>query len=198
MKRLITFPLYALVLLAGLSVLLLGSNLHTWNRLTSESPIAELTFRKTGPREYAATIAYGDFCTAQTYRLVGEHWRLDAQFLKWRPWANLFGFDSMYRIERLGGRYLEVADENTGAHEAHALHSTDLPDLTEILGRYKGRLSPVDTFYGSSVYEAMDELHIFRVYRSQSGLLVRKQPLAGNGAAGSGFTIPIDTSCPDD
>ena len=192
MKRLITLPFYGFILVACLFVVLLGSNLHTWHRLTSESPIAELTFEKTGPREYAATIAYGDFCTAETYRLVGEHWRLDAQFLKWRPWANILGFDAMYRIERLGGRYREVSDENTAPHMAHALHSSNLPDLTEIMGRYEGRFSPVDTLYGSSVYEAMDEQHVFRVYRGQSGLLVRKAPLAG---VAGGFTIPINTAC---
>ena len=198
MKRLIKFPLYGLLLFAGLFVLLLGSNLHTWHRLTSESPIAELAFRQTGPREYEATIAYGDFCTAETYRLVGEQWRLDAQFLKWHPWANLLGFDAMYRIERLGGRYRAVGDENTEPHQAHALHSSELPDLTEILGRYRGRLSPVDTLYGSSVYESMDERYIYRVYRGQSGLLVRKQLKDGNAATGGGITISIDTACRDE
>ena len=195
MKRLITLPFYGFVLFAGLLVVLLGSNLHTWHRLTSESPIAELSFRQIGPREYLASIAYGDFCTEESYRLVGEHWRLDAQFLKWRPWANVLGLDAMYRIERLGGRYREVGDENTAPHMAHALHDSRLPDLTEIMGQYGGRFSPVDTLYGSSVYEVMDEQHVYRVYRGQSGLLVRKAPLVGVTGAITGFTIPINTAC---
>lgn len=195
MKRLILFPLYGLLLVAGLSVLLLASNLRTYYRLTDEAPIAELTFRKTGFREYEATIAYGDFCTAEHYRLYGNQWRLDARFLKWRPWANLLGFDAMVRIERLSGRYQDVTDDNTGQHHAHALHSTDLPDLTVMLDRYGGRWSPVDTLYGSSVYDSMDERSVYRIYRGQSGLLVRKQPLFDSAAHGGGFTIPIDTAC---
>ncbi len=197
MKRLVLFPVYGLFLVAALSALLLASNLHTYYRLTDEAPIAELTFRNTGPDEYEATIAYGDFCTAEHYRINGNQWRLDARFLKWRPWANLLGFDAMYRIERLGGRYREVADENAGQQQVYALHNAELPDLTVLLNRYGGRWSPVDTLYGSSVYDLMDERHVYRVYRGQSGLLVRKQPLAVGSAIGGGFTIPIDTACGD-
>ena len=102
----------------------------------------------------------------------------------------------MYRIERLGGRYRDVADENAGQHHVHDLHNADLPDLTVLLNRYGGRWSPVDTLYGSSVYDGMDERHVYRVYRGQSGLLVRKQPLLDSAASG-GFTIPINTACGD-
>jgi hypothetical protein len=77
----------------------------------------------------------------------------------------------------------------------HALHSSDLPDLTVLLDRYGGRLSPVETLYGSSVYDFMDEYHVYRVYRGQSGLLVRKQPLHDSSGQAHGFTIDIDTAC---
>jgi hypothetical protein len=106
MKRLILLPVYSLFLLAVVFTLLPGSNLHTWHRLTNEAPIAELTFSQVGPRAFEATIAYGDFCTAEHYRLYGEQWRLDARFLQWRPWANLPGFDAVYRIERVAGATL--------------------------------------------------------------------------------------------
>ena len=195
MKRMILFPVYGLVLLAGLFAAMLGSNLHTWHRLTDESPVAELTFEQTGPREFRATLAWGDFCTAQTYQLTGDQWRLDARFLKWQPWANLFGFDSIYRIERLGSRYFTVVDELGEPLSVHDLHNAELPDLTEIMGRYPGRLSPVDTLYGSSVYDRMDEQHVYRVYRGQSGLLVRKLPRLAEAGAAGGFTIPINTQC---
>lgn len=63
------------------------------------------------------------------------------------------------------------------------------------MGRYPGRLSPVDTLYGSSVYDRMDEHYVYRVYRGQSGLLVRKQPRLAEAGAAGGFTIPINTQC---
>ena len=154
-KRVLLFPLVSLLFVAGAVLLLVGSNLYTFHRLTDESPIAELRFRKTGSQEYEATIAYGDFCHPEKHLLYGDQWRMDAQFLKWRSWANLLGFDSMYRVERLTGRYLDVPDENTRHHLSHELYPEEQLDLLSMLDRYNGRISPVDTLYGSSVYDAM-------------------------------------------
>jgi hypothetical protein len=191
MKRTILLPLTSAFLAIGLVALLVVSNIYTFHRLSNEAPIAELTFVETGPEQYQATISYGDFCAADQYILYGNQWRLDARFLKWQSWANLFGLDAMYRIERLGGRYREVGDENSGQQHAYKLYTVPRIDLAAILQDYDGFFSPVDTLYGSSVYEDMDVDFRYRVYRSQSGLLVRKERLS----AGNIITIEINSDC---
>jgi hypothetical protein len=195
MKRVILFPFIGMLLLAGLFALMLAANLYTYYRLSDESPIAELEFVMTGEGRYEAIISYGDFCNPARYPLYGDQWRLDALFLKWRSWANLLGFDSLYRIERLGGRYRDVDRENSEAHEAHTLHPQGGVDLVAALASYGGRFSPVDTLYGSSVYEDMNPHYLYRVYRSQSGLLVRKAARSGARSAGDVTTIEINRSC---
>ena len=195
MKRVIMFPFIGMLLLTGLFALMLGANLQTYYRLSNESPIAELQFVMTDDGRYEAIITYGDFCNPERYPLYGDQWRLDAQFLKWRPWANVLGFDSLYRIERLGGRYRNLARENSEPHKAHALHPQGGIDLVAVLASYSGRLSPVDTLYGSSVYEDMNPHYVYRVYRSQSGLLVRKAALRGVITDGGVTTIEINKSC---
>jgi len=191
MKRILALPFISIFLAVGLIVLLVAANIYTFYRLTDEAPIAELTFVKTGPGQYRATIAYGDFCTPRHYTLYGNQWRLDARFLKWQSWANLFGLDAMYRIERLGGRYRDVSDENTRQRIAYKLYQPPRIDLASIMEGYDGILSPVDSLYGSSVYEDMDTAYRYRVYRSQSGLLVRKERLT----EGSIITIEINSDC---
>ncbi len=191
MKRTILLPLTSAFLAIGLVTLLVVSNIYTFYRLSDEAPIAELTFVATGPEQYQATISYGDFCAAEQYILYGNQWRLDARFLKWQSWANLFGLDAMYRIERLGGRYREVGDENSGQQHAYKLYTEPRIDLAAILQDYDGFFSPVDTLYGSSVYEDMDVDFRYRVYRSQSGLLVRKE----RRSAGNIITIEINSDC---
>ena len=195
MKRLILFPLTGFGLALAVFVLLLASNLYTYHRLTDEAPIAELRFRQLAPFEYEATLSWGDFCSERKFVLYGDQWRLDAQFLKWRPWANLLGLDALYRIERLGGRYADTGLENTQRHLAHALHPADGPDLPALLARYDTLFSPVDTLYGSSVYDAMEAGRLYRVYRGQSGLLVRAEPVLDDAGDGSGLTIAISKAC---
>jgi len=194
-KRLIVFPFAGMPMFAVVFALMLAANLHTYYRLSDESPIAELQFARTDDGRFEAVISYGDFCNPERYTLYGDQWRLDARFLKWRPWANLLGFDSLYRIERLGGRYRDVGRENTEPHEAHTLHPQDGVDLVALLAKYSGRFSPVDTLYGSSVYEDMDPQYVYRVFRSQSGLLARKAaPSSARHAVGM-TTIEITRSC---
>ena len=195
MKRILLLPVTStLVVLLGAG-LLLPSNLYTFYRLTDESPIAELRFVSSAPGEYQALLLYGDFCEPQRYTLYGDQWRLDAMFLKWRAWANLLGMDSLYRIERLGGRYSEVSAENAATAHAYELQDDSPVDLAGMLARYKGVISPVDTLYGSSVYADMDPAFIYHVYRGQSGLLVRKVTTADSPASDGTLTIDINRSC---
>ena len=76
-RRTLLFPLTSLGLFGFLVLLLAGSNLYTFHRLTDESPIAELQFRKIGAEQYEATIAYGDFCHPEKFLLHGDQWRLE-------------------------------------------------------------------------------------------------------------------------
>jgi hypothetical protein len=195
MKRVFLFPFMVVMLSGAVFLLLLASNFHTFHRLTDEEPIAELRFTRVGQQAYEAVLRHGDFCKSHSFRLYGDQWRLDAGFLKWRSWANLLGFDSMYRIERLGSRYLDIRRENSGQHVAYELRPDVPVDLTAIIAKYHGFFTPVDTLYGSSVYAGMEEGAVYLVFRGQSGLFVRKGSSLAPGDATSGLTIEINTAC---
>lgn len=186
-----------ILILAGLSVGLVAWNLHTFSRLTDEALIAKLRFVQIDPRHYQVELRSGDFCEEQKYELFGDEWRLDARFLKWKPLANLFGFDAMYRLERLTGRYRSIADENSHKHKAYEVSQRPGIDLLKYLERDWKYWSPVDTYFGSSVYESVDPAYEYSVYRSQSGLLVRKELLAAAHYEGDALVIHIRKDCPE-
>ncbi len=154
--------------------LLLG-NLYTYKRLTSEEPIAQLAFTPINSQEFDASLRLGNFCEKNTYKLYGDEWRIDAQFLKWKSWAALFGVNPLYRIERLSGRYSEIQDENSKHHSAHEIKPISTLDLSRLAETYDNKFPFVDTVYGSSAYEKMKAETIFTVFRTQSGILVREQ-----------------------
>lgn len=197
MRKLIWgFPVTVLVL-AGLLLGLLASNLYTYSRLTDEALIAKLRFVQIEPRRYRVELRSGDFCEQQKFELYGDEWRLDARFLKWKPLANLFGLDAMYRLERLSGRYHSIADENSQKHQAFEVSHRPGIDFLQYLGRDWKYWSPVDTFFGSSVYESVDSAYEYSVYRSQSGLLVRKELIAAAHYEGDALVIHIRKDCQD-
>jgi len=159
-----------------LAFLVLG-NLYTYKRLTAEKPIAQLTFAPVSNQEFDATLRLGNFCEESIYRIYGDEWRIDSQFLKWKSWATLFGLNAMYRIERLSGRYSHIEDENTKNHSAHELKTMSTLDLAKVADRYKNKFPPVDTVYGSSAYENMKPNTLYTVFVTQSGILIREQEL---------------------
>lgn len=193
-KLLWGFPLSVLALAGGV-VSLFAWNLYSFERLTDEVPIARLRFVQIAPQRFQAELRTGDFCQARTFELLGDEWRIDARFLKWKPWANLFGLDARYRLERLSGRYQDVVEQNTRAHHAYRISETPALDVIDYVRRDWGSWSPLDTSFGSSVYERIEPEFEYIVYRSQSGLLVRKRSLAPARYEDGALVIHIDKDC---
>src|SRR5262245_42890239 len=121
MRKLFRLSLVLIVLLAALAVVLFSASVYTFHALTDESLIAELRFDETGDRQYLARLRTGDRCVERILPVFGDQWRVDAEFLKWKYWAMLFGLDSQYRLDRLEGRYRDTAEQNTAPNVAHDL-----------------------------------------------------------------------------
>jgi hypothetical protein len=175
--KLVSGPVGALsggaLLAGGAAIGLLGMNLHTYNRLSYEQPVAEISLRKTGEQSFIATVRKADGAGAE-YPLLGDEWQIDARALKWKPWANVIGLDSQYRLERLAGRYHDIAAERSAPRSVHALSENPGLDLWNIARNY-GRYAPVvDTLYGSGAYMPMADGASYQVTISQSGGLVAR------------------------
>ncbi len=182
-------------MLLAAPLVLVGINLHTFHRLTDEAPIARLSFVKIAPQQYAVDLRTGDFCSSQHFEIKGDEWRLDARFIKWKSLANLIGFDAIYRLNRLSGRYSDISDANNSPHVAHQIGETPVIELSDYLHGDWVKWSPLDTSFGSSVYESIEPAYEYTVYRSQSALLVRKQVIKTVHYEDGRLVIPIQKSC---
>jgi hypothetical protein len=162
--------------LAAAVTVLLGVNLRTYERLTAERPVLRASFARAGDRQFNATLTYPSGAV-QGYVLRGDEWQIDARVLKWRGMANVLGFDTIYRLERIGGRYADVELERTEPHTVYALHSSERLDAWALLRAWHDYVPWVDALYGSAAYVPMTDGAAYEVTVSQSGLLAR--PLNG-------------------
>lgn len=62
-RRTLLLPFTSLGLAGALALMLLGSNLYTYHRLTDESPIAELHFRKIATQQMRQLLPMAIFVT---------------------------------------------------------------------------------------------------------------------------------------
>jgi hypothetical protein len=104
--------------------------------------------------------------------------------LKWRAIGNLLGFDTVYRLERLSGRYGDIAQERSAPRTVHALAEEPGMDLWTLTRRYHQYVPLADALYGSAAYVPMAEGAEYAVTVSASGLVVRPANDAARQAVG--------------
>lgn len=178
--------LMGVLLLAGAALFFVVSlNLHTYNRLTYEQPVAEIVFEARGPQHYRATLAQVPSGELQMFMLAGDEWQLDARVLKWKGWANLLGLDAQYRLERVSGRYRDIEQERKDERTVYGLSENPGLDLWSASIDHKRWVPFVDAVYGSAVYLPMADGARYVVTITQSGLLARPANDQAKAAAGS-------------
>jgi hypothetical protein len=195
MRRILKTSVLALCLCAVLLIVLLGASIHTYNTLTEETLIAQVRFERTGEQEFLAYLRTGDLCAEQALPILGDQWRIDAQFLKWKYWALLLGLDSQYRLERFEGRYSSIDAQNRGPNLAHSLGEPTALDVVAV-ARSLGDLNfLIDTTYGRSTYQVIDTERIHEVYKTPTGIFTRSVPRPTDSAAGRPLAVEISSGC---
>jgi hypothetical protein len=172
------------LILLGAGAALIAANLLTYQRLSFEQPAAELLLTRTGEREFNAVLTYpgGEHAS---FALRGDEWQIDARVLKWHAFANLVGFDALYRLERISGRYARIEDERTQARSVYSLNPPQRIDPWDLVHRYHSWVPWMDALYGSATFLPMADGALFEVKVSQSGLVARPLNQAARDAVGS-------------
>jgi hypothetical protein len=195
MRRLIRLSVYIAVTAVTGFFLLLTASIYSFYELTDETLIAELEFDRIGDRQYLATLRTGDFCSPEPFTILGDQWRVDAQFLKWHYLATMVGLGSHYRLERLEGRYRDAGEQNSLPTLAHALaepSAIDIGALTDGLGKVNFL---ADASYGSSTYHDINPGLVYRVYKSPTGLLTRTRARVSVQEDVNGLTVDVRRGC---
>ena len=180
-RRAVASGLFDLLLGVVLLALAGSTGLAAWSlarfeALTRETTAAVVTVRPSGPQRFEAIVELADGATRR-FALAGDQVWIDAQIVKWHPWANAIGLHTAYRLERIGGRYRSLDDERTAPRTVEALHDDPAPsDLYDWVGRRDWLEPLVDASYGSATYLAADQARTLEVRVSASGLLLRERP----------------------
>jgi hypothetical protein len=148
------------------SMLLL--NLQTYQQLTKEVVLADVYIGQSTAQGFPVRLSYAD--KTDTYLIQATEWRLDAHFVKWKPWMSLFGKEPIVRLERLEER----AISNGGAPVMKSYDlTTQMKWADEFISVVTNEIGLIDTVYGSSVYMPAIPGAEYQVTASISGLVAR-------------------------
>jgi len=161
--------LFALAALMGtISVATQG-----YRALTREELAATVVVRPTGPQEFAALVTFPDGRDTM-FVLRGDQVYVDAHILKWKPIANILGLHTAYELDRIGGRYLDIAHERDSARTIFSLGAPKPMDMFTLRRRWIAFTPLLDAEYGSGTFVTADRKDSLEVLVSTTGLLIRR------------------------
>jgi len=173
----------SLVAALGVGGAMLAASLHSYARLTQEQEAARAVFRELAPKRYELILVLRTE-PARRFEIRGDEWQIDARVLKWKGMATLVGLDTLYRFERVAGRYAGIAQEKSAPRTVHALSAEASFDLWAALKQHHRWLPLADALYGSAAYAPMADGAQYAVNVSTTGLLIRPLNEAAKKAVG--------------
>ena len=167
----------SLAFLSFALLLLVISNLSTYQRLTSERDILLISTQKISNQNYQVELNYVDTSdnhSLDTVYLQGDEWRLEAKILKWKGWANLLGMDSYYQLDRISGRYRDIEQATSKPVSAFQItHQQRGINLWELKRLMKSNLPFLDAYFGQAIFLPLRDDAIFAISINQAGLVAR-------------------------
>ncbi len=160
-----------------------GLNIQTYKRLTYERPVATVKFTAVAdqPNTYRADVVFSDGelllqadGTPPIFR--GNEWQIGAKVIKFKPMANILGYDSIYRLE-----HMRSLDATQFSSEAVTEGKVDGIVIVEkepginvggLAAKYGSQFG-IDAEYGSATYQPMGDGYEYEISITQDALIAR-------------------------
>ncbi len=144
-----------------------------YRALTREEVAAIVETQPLGPQRFRVRVRFPDGRVA-AHTLAGDELYIDAHILKWKPIANFLGLHTAYELDRVGGRYQQLNDEQNSPRTIYGLGERKPVNMFNLRQRYTALAPLLDAEYGSATFVAVEQPAMLEVRVSTTGLLIRK------------------------
>ena len=117
---------------------LIGLNLQTYVALSKERLAGQVVLKKVGDHNYTASIDLADDGKLRgkpvDYQITGERVHISGPVVKFKPWANVLGIDSLFKVSEIYGTYVDPNCTNTYTPRRESTQECDSKDFFGCLG----------------------------------------------------------------
>lgn len=167
--------------LAGAAIIgLVGLNLQTYVALSKERVAGKVTLTKVSDFNYTATIDLADNGVFRNqpkdYQVTGELVNVGGPVVKFKPWANVIGMDSIFRVETVGGSYFDPDCTNAYHPRVESAADPDKGSLMKVLGSSWKLTNATDVIHESTSGQAMGDGAIYFIKATQGAFELEPDP----------------------
>ncbi len=155
---------------ASMSFLLIG--IQGYQALTYEHSIASVSITPKGGQYFVAVVKLVNM-PEQFFHLAGDEVMFEANVLKWKPWSNILGLKTAFRLDRIRGRYVNIEDEKNKPMTLFPLTQDQSSDIAEWRDKYQPLSFLLDVEHGSASFASADRKKSFNLMMTTNGLLLR-------------------------
>jgi len=162
-----------------LTFALAGLNLQTYQRLTYEQAVATVSFDKTPGADDTYSVTFVQTGTDDDTRVIGgfkgDEFSLGAQVITFEPVSQLLGYNSVYRLDYLEGRYASrynTASVSEATSVGIKLFENPGLDVHTLAGE-EGQLGVKRARFGSAVYAPMADGLKYDISITQTALVLK-------------------------
>ncbi|CAA0089120.1 Uncharacterised protein [Zhongshania aliphaticivorans] len=168
--------------------LVVSKDVYSYRHLAEEQLVARVFVSGKGDQQYLVSIDTVDEKPLQTFMVMGDQWQLDSRVIRWTLPVARLGFNNLYRLERLSGRYQSIEEERSMARTIYLINLSEPLDLWLWLQNNDLMKRWVEVDYGNAVFAPMVDGAQFNVYIGRSGLFIQAANPIGVKALGNWST----------
>ncbi len=170
-----------LTLAGAMIVGLIGLNLQTYAQLSKERLAGQVVLKQVGDFEFTATIDLADDQQKLRgqpvdYQITGQRVHVEGPVVKFKPWANVIGLDSLFKVNEVYGTYVNPNCTNQYPTRRQATEECKTGDFFGCLGQSWQMLNLADFSHTSASGQLMADGAIYDIYASQDAIELKPNP----------------------
>ncbi|WP_266157267.1 hypothetical protein [Dyella silvatica] len=172
-SRLLVAGGFALLLVTIVLTVLLavaGASLRGYHLLNEDTPVVEVEARILSPQRWALTL-HGSDGSTRRLQLSGDAWRMEAVMVARQESGLLARLPSLYKLDRVSGRYDDAAQESQAAPTAVNLQEAGTFDLLGLHQYYPDWLPAVNALNGDGSFLPLIDEGRYSIRLSRNGTL---------------------------
>jgi hypothetical protein len=159
---------------------LIGLNLQTYAALSKERLAGQVVLKKVGDHVFTASLDLADDGKLRgkpaDFQITGERVHISGPVVKFKPWANVIGMDSLFKVSEIYGTYVDPNCTNTYTPRRETTEECSSGDFFGCLGTSWKLLNLADLSHTSDSGQLMADGAIYDIYASQDAFELKPNP----------------------